>query len=96
MTKKKTTHPIHMHVPTKIGFTVVGIAVLVYVLFITTSYNTNNQTQTYQSQASSLPCTIHGCLPEKPKVRPNPPSKPKGHPTPTPAPKHHPTPTPRP
>jgi len=33
MANKKVKHPIHMHVPSEIGFVVIGIAVLVYALF---------------------------------------------------------------
>lgn len=53
MARKKTTKITHIHVPTKIGLTVVGIAVLVYVLFITTIFNTNNQIATIQSNAAT-------------------------------------------
>jgi hypothetical protein len=46
MANKKVKHPIHMHVPTKIGLVVVGIAVLVYVIFLASITAANNHTNT--------------------------------------------------
>jgi hypothetical protein len=38
MAKKKSAHPIHMHVPTRIGFVIVGIAVMVYGLYFAAAF----------------------------------------------------------
>jgi len=55
MAKRQPVHPIHMHVPTKIGFTIVGIAVMVYGLFLASSYTASKQADTLQSHAATIP-----------------------------------------
>ncbi len=66
MAKKKTVHPIHMHVPTKIGFTIVGIAVMVYGLFLASSYTADKRADTIMSHAAVISGTQqsgpHKCI----------------------------------
>jgi hypothetical protein len=38
MAKRKETHPLQMHVPTKIGFIIVGITVMVYGLYFAAAF----------------------------------------------------------
>ena len=54
MAKKQSVHPIHMHVPTKIGSTIVGIAVMVYGLFLASSYTSSKEADTIESHAAVI------------------------------------------
>lgn len=66
MAKRKQTHPLFMHVPTKIGFTIVGITVMVYGLYLAAGYTANTQMETLQSHAALIP----SALPKKPVPTP--------------------------
>jgi hypothetical protein len=54
MANKKSTHPFHMPVPTKIGFAIIGMAVMVYGLFLASSVTSNMQTQNTQTEAAGI------------------------------------------
>ncbi len=68
MAKRKTTHVLHMPVPAKIGFIILGIAVMVYAIFLATMYK---EQQTINSSAyfhphrptpTPLPCRVRDKL----------------------------------
>jgi hypothetical protein len=69
---KKNTHPTQMHVPAKIGFTILAIAVMVYALFLAAMYVQNSQVQTTQTSAAR--CYWNGshlvCPPPPPTAKP--------------------------
>jgi hypothetical protein len=74
---KKTTSK-HTHVPTHIGITIIAVVALVFSALLITQYNSNNEIQTNQSHASTLPTSA----PVKPSAKPSkPPVKPSQKPT---------------
>lgn len=69
MAKQKQRHPLFMHVPTKIGFTIVGLTVMVYGLYLAAGYTANTQMETLQSHAA-VPSRVPTPRPKKPAPTP--------------------------
>lgn len=51
---KKKSQKKQGHVSSKVGFTVIALAILVFSALVVTQYDTNNQVQTDQSHAAML------------------------------------------
>lgn len=49
MAKSQSSKRNHTHIPTKIGFGIIAIVVLVFGLVLATQYNFSEQTQTLQT-----------------------------------------------